>query len=566
MALLQVVGIASILPFMQLVAEPETIVNNQKLQWIYNYFAFTTEQSMLIATGVLVFVLITVGNIFSAFTVWLQHKYAWEIAHNVSTRLLFNYLTMPYDFFIRNNVSDLLNKTVVEVVRFTKEVLIPLIELIARGLIALVIFVLLLYVDPQLAIVVFGVLGLAYLIIYGFSRRLLTRLGEERTVANEQLLKTLNEVLSGFKTVRVYGAESLFYHRYKTVSSRLVKIHPLVNLISVTPRYLIELLAFGGILGITLTLLITAGDVKSLLPILTLYVLAGYRLLPALQKAFTAAASLRHSLPTVDKIYADLHTDKEPENFDHQDSPIEPLSHKLSLENLSFKYDNVPNIEQINLEINKGSTVAFVGSTGSGKTTLVNLIVGLLQPQSGNILIDQVPLDPSNTRAWNRQIGYVPQDVFLFEDTIARNIAIGIKDKDIDPKQLESAARLANIHDFIVNELPDGYQNNIGDRGVRLSGGQKQRVGLARAFYRRPGLIILDEATNALDSITENSVIEALNNVKGDITVIIIAHRISSVKNADCIYLLEKGKIKAKGHYEMLIDTNDTFREMARHL
>lgn len=569
MALLQVVGIASILPFMQLVAEPEVIAENSLLQWGYQQFEFESIRSMLIASGIVVFILLAVGNAFSAFTTWLQFKYAWEIAHNISTRLLRNYMSRPYDFFLKHNTSDLLNKTLVEVSYFTTGVLIPSIELAARSLIVLVIFGLLIWADPKLALIASGVLGIAYLLIYVSTRRYLSRLGEERIEANEGLFRSLTEALTGIKTVRVYDAEALFYRRFKNASSRRIKIHPRVKVIATTPRFLVEVLAFGGILGITLYLLITGGDLASVLPLLSLYALAGYRLLPALQNAFKSATSIKHSLPTADKISDDLALDSLPHlsgKVSTNESPMAAFSQHITFEDLSFKYEDTDQvtIDRLNVRIEKGTTVAFVGATGSGKTTLVNLIVGLFQAQGGALKIDDVELNESNSRSWNRQIGYVPQDVFLFDDTIARNIAIGINDSEINIERIEAASRMANIHDFISEELPNGYQNIVGDRGVRLSGGQRQRLGLARALYRNPELLILDEATSALDNITENAVIESLKETTKSLTVIIIAHRLSTVKHADCIYLLKDGQIIAEGPYKTLLDTSELFREMVQ--
>ena len=569
MASLQVVGIASILPFMQMVAEPDVISQNSQLQWIYEKFNFESTRSMLIASGFTVFVLISVGNLFSAFTVWLQYKYAWEIAHNISTRLLRNYLSRPYDFFLKYNTSDLLNKVLGEVSYFTTGVLIPLIELTARALIVLVVFGLLVWADPKLAFIVSGVLGVAYLLIYLSTRRFLSRMGEERIEANRGLFRSLTEALTGVKTIRVYGAEALFYKRFEDASARRIKIHPQVKVIAAVPRYLVEILAFGGILGVTLYLLITKGDLASVLPLLSLYALAGYRLLPALQNAFKSVTSIKHNLPTADKLHGDLTLDSLPHLLDTPPTPESSrttFSQSIVLENLSFRYKDTDQVtlDRINVNIEKGTTVAFVGATGSGKTTLVNLIVGLFQPQSGAVKIDGMDLKESNARAWNRQIGYVPQDVFLFDDTIARNIAIGQKDEDISTNRIEAAARQASIHDFISNELPKGYQNTVGDRGVRLSGGQRQRLGLARALYRNPELLILDEATSALDNITENAVIESLKKTTEGLTVIIIAHRLSTVKHADCIFLLNEGKIVVSGPYDTLLDTSEIFREMVQ--
>lgn len=566
MALLQVIGIASILPFMQIVAEPQAISQNEFLIWIQNQLGINGARSMLIATGLGVFVLIILGNSFSALTVWLQHKYSWEIAHNISTRLLRSYLQRPYEYFLGINTSILLNKILVEVARFTREVLIQLIEFSARSIVVLVIFGLLVWVNPHLALIALGAFGMAYLIIYNFTHRYLSDQGKNRTKGNERLFKSLNEALTGIKTIKVYGAESLFYRRYETASSYLINIYPRVKLISDTPRYLIEILAFGGILGTILFLLITGESVQDILPVLSLYAVAGYRLLPSLQKAFAAISTLRHSFDSLEKIYQDLNEASLSGYDPHgtgQEATVPPLSDKIILNNLVFDYGDKPVFNNLNIQIKRGTTVAFVGPTGSGKSTLIDLIVGQLEPQQGTIQIDNTSLDRSTVRSWNHQIGYVPQEVFLFDDTISRNIAMTFEDEGIKMEQVEYAARTANIHQFITSELPKGYQQEVGDRGVRLSGGQKQRIGLARAFYRNPKLLILDEATNALDSITESAVVESLKQLE-DLTVIIIAHRLSMVRHADHIFLLQDGKIIDEGNYDLLLDNNKMFREMAQ--
>lgn len=566
MALLQVLGIASILPFMQLAAEPEAIQTNKWLNWAYTTFGFESSRQMLIYTGIGVLTLLTLGNAFSAFTTWLQHKFAWDVAHQMATRLLRTYLSRPYRFFLTRNSSDLLNNTLVEVVQVTRGVLLPLTELAARTLVILVIFLLLVLVDPMLAFIVLAVLLAAYGIVYVGVRKLLERLGKARLEANERLFKSLNEVLTGIKIFRVYGAQNFFYRRFEQASEKLIKIHPKVVVITATPRYVIEILAFGSIIGLTIYLLVSNQNLQSALPMLSLYAVAGYRLLPALQAAFTAITKFRHSVPLLDKIHGEL-TAKYDDNYNIEESDSIPVfSEQLTLNNVSFHYEassqNV--LADINLEIPKGKTVAFVGATGSGKTTLIDLIVGLLEPKNGEVLIDQNQLKPSNASSWQKQIGYVPQDVFLFDDTILRNIAIGQEDNEVDTAQVENAAKLAQIHEFIANELPNGYKTTIGERGIRMSGGQRQRMGLARALYRNPQVMIFDEATSALDGITENAVLEALETIADELTVFIIAHRLATVRHADCIFLLEAGKIVAQGTYDELLESSSVFREMVQ--
>ena len=566
MALLEVVGVASILPFMQLAADPEAVSKNRWLFDLYEAAGFTTFRSMLISTGATVLLFITLANSFAILTIWLQQKYAWRVAHELCARLLRTYLNRPYSYFLRKNTAELFSNLIIEVTQFSIGVLIPFLDLLARAMVTLVIFVLLLFVDPLIAIIVSGGLGLCYLSIYMLRKTSLQKLGGDRVEANLQRFKSMNEALTSIKTSRVFGAQDFFFHRFEKASDKHSRIQPIVQLISVAPKYIIEILAFGGILAVMLYLLIRGENLQTTLPLLSIYALAGYRLLPALQKGFAAAANLRHSFPVVGKLEKDLQSAEQEALIAASKDAVPILQKSVRLKGIKFFYEgeSLPVLSNIDLTIHKGQTVAFVGETGSGKTTLVDLLTGLLYPQSGAIYIDDVVMQPSNAASWHRQIGYVPQDVFLFDDTVKRNIAIGLEDAEIDMRRLEWAAQTANIHSFITQELPKGFETTIGERGVRLSGGQRQRLGLARALYRQPGILILDEATSALDSITEHAVIDSLKAAAGSLTVVIVAHRLSTVRHADCIYVLERGKIIQEGPYETLLKTSDVFREMAQ--
>lgn len=564
MAIFEVIGIASVLPFMQIASKPEKIAENQVLSKVYQVLGFETSQDMLIASGVLVLVLITVSNLFKAFTSWLQQKFAWDVAHQLGTRLLRVYLGKPYGYFLTHNTSELLTNLIVEAGKITTGILIPLGELIAQIVVSTLIFGLLLYVNPFIALVTLAVLGTAYGLVYFARKRYLTRLGKERVSANQYRFRSLKETLAGIKTFRVYGVQDFFYRRFEKVSEHHSTIQPRVYLVSALPRHVIEIFAFGGVVLVLLFLILNGQNLQDVLPLLTLYVLAGYRLLPALQKIFSSAIKIRHTLPAVDILRADLQETAELQGELPIEHPIANFAQAMVMDNIGFYYDNTtePVIAELTVSIPKGKTVAFVGSTGSGKTTLVDLIVGLLHPQEGNIRIDEKILDIDNARSWQQQIAYVPQEVFLFDDTVTRNIAIGLNDDEVDQARLEKAASIANVHDFISTELTDGYETVIGERGVRLSGGQRQRLGLARALYRHPNVLILDEATSALDSITEHAVIDALRESTKDLTIIVIAHRLSTVRHADCIYLLEHGRLVAEGSYEELFKQSDMFREM----
>jgi len=561
MALLEVVGLASILPFMHLAANPEAINENEWLQYLYNLGNFESYISMLIFTGIAMLVFLTLANLFTVFTTWLQHKIAWDIAHQISTRLLKAYLNRPYTFFLTANTSDLQAKIVMEVGQVCSSILVPLNDIIARLLVVLVIFGLLLIVDVKTALIILFTLGSVYSLIFFLRQGFLNRLGIDRIQTNLGRFRSMSDALNGVKTARVYDAQDFFYNRFDRASKKYSTIHPKVQLISTLPKSFIEILGFGGMIIATIYILSNGGDMNSALPVFSLYVIAGYRLLPSLQRVFAMATKLRHALPVLDTVYDGL--TYKPPTKKVADSVIPTLANSIKLDQVGFRYEEegVDVISSLNLEVAKGETVAFVGSTGSGKTTLVDLIVGLLDTTDGDICIDGVPLSIAMAKEWQAQIGYVQQDVFLFDDPIKSNIAIGVPDEEIDMDRLIEATKTANIHDFIL-ELKDGYDTFVGERGVRMSGGQQQRLGLARALYKNPSVLVLDEATSALDGITENKVIESLKQSSAGLTIIIIAHRLSTVRHADCIYLLDKGKIIAQGDYDSLINTNKLFKEM----
>ena len=563
MGFLELVGIASILPFMQLMAEPNAIEQNTWLVAAYQYFNFTSHRQMLIYFGVGIIAVIALTNLFSIFATWLQYKYSWDIAHHLSLRLLTTNLKKPYAHFLTTNSSELTAYIISEVNGLTGGVIVSLIDLISRSFIAIVIFSLLLIVDVKIALVMFVGLGSCYALIYLSQKNILKQIGQHRIDMNLLRYKNLQELLDGIKTIKVYNQQDFFRNRFKYASREFCNVQPKYNLILAAPRNILEILAFGSILGITIYLYINTGNIQLAIPRLSLYAVAGYRLLPALQKAFSASAKLRHNLPVLDKLHDDLANSLIEEEAI---STIEelPFNQSITVDRVSFSYENTENavVDRLSLTITKGQTIAFVGSTGSGKTTLVDLIVGLLHPVKGHIKIDGSPLNRSTVKAWREHLAYVPQEVFLFDDTILHNIVLGIDETDIDYQHLKAVTKMADIYEFIKKELPKGFQTEIGEKGVRLSGGQRQRLGLARALYFSPSVLVLDEATSALDSITEQGVIESLQSLPKNITTIIIAHRLSTVRHADCIYVLEGGKIVSHGTYESLIHSNEVFKTM----
>jgi ATP-binding cassette subfamily C protein len=569
MGLLEVIGVASILPFMQLVADPEVVEREGIIKDSIDLFGFSNRRQMIIATGVVVIFLITITNVFAVFTNWLKYVTSWKLIHNLAKRLLAGYLRRPYAFFLNTPTAQITTYVLTEVNGFANGVVIPLVEIVGRITVSLIIFGMLVWVDPVIALVMFGTLGSSYVLIYLLQRKVLKRLGEIRIEANVQRFRSLGEVFDGIKTVMVYNRQAFFYQHFSEASHKFSKLQPKYQVLVATPKNVLEILAFSTIITITIYLYLSEGNFRTVAPTLSLYAVAGYRLLPALQKAFAAIGNFRHHSPLTDKLYDSVKDADSGDNFDERTAERLPLTKTLLLEDLSFQYEAAerPAIAGINLSIARGETVAFVGSTGSGKTTLVDLMVGLLKPSGGRILVDGVPLTPENTANWRAALAYVPQDVFLFDDSVLNNILMGAdagaKTAEENIASVYEALDLADIGDF-TRSLPEGIHTKIGEKGVRLSGGQRQRLGLARALFSKPSVLVLDEATSALDNVTERGIIAALRNLPRNITTIVIAHRLSTVQHADRIYFLADGKVIDQGSFKSLVGSNPAFARMAQ--
>lgn len=401
------------------------------------------------------------------------------------------------------------------------------------------------------------------------QRKVLKRLGEIRIDANIQRFRSLREVFDGIKTVMVYNRQGFFYQHFSEASLKFSQLQPKYQVLVATPKNVLEILAFSTIIAITIYLYLSEGNFRAVAPTLSLYAVAGYRLLPALQKAFAAIGNFRHHSPLTDKLYESVKDAESGDHFNEGGAARLPLTKSLLLEGISFQYEAAerPAVAGINLNIYRGETVAFVGSTGSGKTTLVDLIVGLLKPSGGSIVVDGTPLTAANMVNWRAALAYVPQDVFLFDDSILNNIlmgaAAGAKTVNESSAEVYEALDLADIGDF-TRSLPQGIHTKIGEKGVRLSGGQRQRLGLARALFSKPSVLVLDEATSALDNVTERGIINALRNLPRNITTIVIAHRLTTVQHADRIYFLADGKITDQGSFESLVGSNTDFARMAK--
>jgi ABC-type bacteriocin/lantibiotic exporter with double-glycine peptidase domain len=356
---------------------------------------------------------------------------------------------------------------------------------------------------------------LAYIIIFTGIRGFLSRKGKEKFVQNSLKYKYVNEIFGGLKDIKILGKERYFIDSFSIPSKKFAMADAVSDVISEVPKYFLETIAFCCILGLIVFLIYTGIAVNDFLPILTVYAFGAYRLLPTLQKIFRAVASIRFNYPTVKNLSTALNDLPEGNLLVNGDISAMEFKNTIVLDDIVFRYPNTDKeiIKNQTLRILANTSIALVGATGCGKTTLVDIVLGLLEPLSGRILIDDIEINENNKMNWQKNLGYVPQSIYLTDDSIRNNIAFGIDPDKIDESAIFRAAKIANMHDFIMSELSDGYNTIIGERGIRLSGGQRQRIGIARAVYHDPAVLILDEATSALDGLTENAIMDAIKNL-----------------------------------------------------
>ena len=562
MAILDMLGVASILPFMAVLSNPDIIETNviyNKMFQASKIFGVENIQHFTFALGVLLFLTLITSISFKALTTYKQIQFIQMRQYSISKRLVESYLHQPYSWFLNRNSAELGKTILSETNQVIGAGINPLIELIAKSFIAIAIIVLLVLTDPKLTFIIGFLLIGAYGLIFQLLHKYLATLGEKRLKANELRFISIGEAFGAAKEVKVGGLEKTYIKRFSDPAYIFARTLTKASVVAEFPRFIFEVIAFGGILLVILYLMSQSGIFSDILPIISLFVFAGYRLMPALQKIYASIATLAYVGPSLDKLCDDIKMLKPINSNQFQD--VLSLNKSINLKDIHYNYPNASRttLKNINICIPAKSTVALIGATGSGKTTTVDIILGLLEAQSGTLEVDDKIITKQNSRAWQRSIGYVPQHIFLADDTVAANIAFGVEPKDINQETVEKVSKIANLHEFVTHEMPKKYQTSIGERGVRLSGGQRQRIGIARALYHNPKVLILDEATSALDNQTEQAVMDAVNNIGKNITIILIAHRLNTVKNCDIIFKLEKGQLIDQGTFDDLIDLNKNF-------
>lgn len=565
MSAFEVIGVGAVFWFMKIVMDPALITSNGWLSRLQSAMSLEDTRQFLIALGFALFFIMLARNAVAAISVYAQERFILGRNLRLGVRLLERYMSKPYVELVTENSADLTKRILNDVWRVSTGIIMPMVEITSKLIISGAVIMLLLSVDLVLTLSVFAVLGFLSVVIFLTLRKRLHRLGAALLKADSARFTSLSEALGGLKEIKILGRERFFTGRFRAamLQHRTNILHQRV--LSQLPHFTLETIAVGVLLGVILHTLITSGNTTTIVSTATLYAIAGYRILPAVKAVVQGVNEIRLSQPFLESLINDLRLRTETAVTNPSDENLE-FAHDIRVKNLSFSYNRAdqPTLSDINLTIPCNGSAGFVGPTGAGKSTLIDLLLGVLQPDSGEVIIDGVTLTAENRRSWQNRIGYVPQQIFLTDDTLRRNVAFGIPDEKIEEDAVHRAIRMACLEPFVENNLSDGLDTIVGERGVRLSGGERQRIGIARALYHKPALLVLDEATSALDGRTESVIGEAIDALRNEVTLIVIAHRLTTVRDCDMIYLMESGRITESGTYDALMTSSETFREMAR--
>lgn len=558
---LELLGVGVIFPFVQLVNQPEIVYSHPRYSWAYHFVNASSPNSFIVFIGLGIIIFYVCKTIFFIFFQRTQIFFVRDKQVQLEKKLMNLYLYSPYTFHLQRNTSEnLRNIQLVNAV--TEGYILTWLNLFVEGIIIVSILTFLIFFQPWATLGVFLLIGSSTSIFYHSIKRKLSLSGKIQ--AEEAQLKQLwfNQAFGSIKEIKVLNKEEFFIKKYAKACFNYAEALYNYRFWGQLPRLFFELLVVCSMILLVLLMMFLAQNIESLVPTLALMVVAAVRILPSVNRLVAMVMKLRQSAYAVNLVFDDLVSLER----NKSDTPLSlkelPLKRNIEIIDLEYVYPgtDTPALTGLSLSIPKGSSVAFVGPSGAGKTTLVNVILGLLHPSGGKILVDGIDIQ-ENITAWQQEIGYIPQDIYLIDDSVRRNIALGVEDHLIDDDQVWRAVQLAQLEDFIKS-LPKGLDTKVGEQGVRISGGQRQRIGIGRALYHNPKVLVFDEATSALDSETEQKVGQSIKQLTGKKTLIIIAHRLSTVMNCDQIFFLQNGRLEDQGSFQELMENNDAFKEL----
>lgn len=566
MAFSEVASVAAIGAFMALVGNLSQLLETEGyVAKLYLISGIGSPRAFLFWIGIAALGVLVVASAISIFTTWRLSLYAQQVGADLSSRLYRHYMQQPWLFHASGSSSQLTNKIVQETTRITNNIIQPLMQINAKSIMAFFIAIGVFLFNPLVAFVGITVFGVAYFLLYRTIKRKLSKNGSRMTETNRLRFKLMNEGFGGIKDTLLLGRQADFNQRFESASYRFGRARGINQALSTVPRYVMELIAFSVVIFLVLYLLRTYdGNLNNALPVLSIYALAGFKLLPAFQAIYSNVTMIRGNLAAFDGLEKDFKASRETKQLDIT-TEKERVSTKecIELEGIFFTYPGKEEaaLKGLSMSIPVNQNIGIVGASGSGKSTVIDVLLGLIEPEQGVLKVDGEIITADKKRAWQNNIGFVAQTIFLSDASILENIAFGLPINKIDKDLVRKAAALAHL-DELINDLPEGLSTRVGERGIQLSGGQRQRIGIARALYGNAEVLVFDEATSALDGITEKLVMDSVAELSGSRTIIMIAHRLSTVRNCHCIYFMKSGHIVDKGTYAELLMRNDDFKAM----
>ncbi len=549
---LELLAVSIFSPFINVIMEPSKLHENGIMEYIYNLFHVQSTEYFLAGIAGGIIAIYVIKNIYIIVEKNAIYRFSYRIQKNMSTGLLKAYMQEPYTFHLNKNISVLQRSMQEDTDQFTKGI-IHMMEMSAEVCVCIAISIYLYIESKSITIIVAGLLIICLAFFSFLSKKYSSAWGREGQQYKSQVYQWMNQSLGGIKEIKVLNRQEDFIEHYDSSLAKYVRVLRLNRLIGVVPKYIIEMVSMTGLLAaVIFKIFFGQKNLVDFVPQLAVFAVAAFRLLPSVGRINEHLSAVLYAVPSLDLIYNDL---KEIEKIASDRQGYDDSWHfkdKIEVKKVTYRYPDgdVDVIENASFVIERGQTVAFVGASGAGKSTMVDVLLGLLPPRYGKIYADGMNIY-KNLCTWQKQIGYIPQTIYLSDDTIRNNVAFGIKEEKIDENAVARALEQAQLHEF-VEGLPEGLNTFVGDRGVRLSGGQRQRIGIARALYHDPEILVLDEATSALDNETESAVMEAIEKLQGQKTILIIAHRLTTIQNADVIFAVDDGKVKTKSKQEVL--------------
>lgn len=543
-SMLELLAISLFSPFIDGIVDQNAMMESTIMVYIYHFFSFKKYEYFLALLAVSIIAVYIIKNVYIIIEKNTIYKFAYRIQRTISTKLLKSYMEEPYTFHLNKNIAVLQRSMQEDTDQFAKAIL-HFMEMAAEACVCIVLGVYLFIVSKSITVVIVGLLLVCLGIFSYINKKYSRKWGEQGQEYKAKIYQWMNQSLSGIKDIKILDRSETFIKNYDNYMKKYVRVLRLNRLIGIMPKYIIEMVCMTGLLSAVLVkMFFGQKELSEFVPQLAIFAVAAFRLLPSVGRINEHLSAVIFATPSIDLIYHDL---KEIEDLHVEEIVKDEDWHfkkEIEVKRVTYAYPegegNV--IENACFHIRKGETVAFVGSSGAGKSTIVDILLGLLPPQQGKILVDGMDVY-KNLRTWQKEIGYIPQTIYLSDDSIRNNVAFGIEEENIDEQAVIAALKQAQLYDF-VDTLPEGLDTCVGDRGIRLSGGQRQRIGIARALYHKPEILVLDEATSALDNDTEAAVMEAIDSLKGQKTIIIIAHRLTTIKNADTVYEVKDGKVE----------------------